>query len=62
MNPAIISRSGTYRGLLQFDFGTWRSVGGGGDPAGAPPAEQYYRGALLYRARGPAPWPVCGYR
>src|SRR5262249_52657348 len=33
MDPRAVSRGGTYRGLLQFDLGTWRSVGGRGDPA-----------------------------
>lgn len=59
-NPAAISRDGLYRGLLQFDYGTWRSVGGSGDPARASANEQYKRGAILYARRGSAPWPICG--
>lgn len=59
-NPAAVSPGGTYRGKYQFDQGTWESVGGHGDPAAAPEAEQDYRAALLYARAGPSPWPVCG--
>jgi hypothetical protein len=59
-NPTIVSSDGTYRGKYQFDFGTWESVGGSGDPAAAPEAEQDYRAALLYSRSGSSPWPVCG--
>jgi hypothetical protein len=59
-NPEAISPEGTYRGLFQFDQGTWESVGGEGDPAQAPAAEQDYRAALLYSESGSSPWPVCG--
>lgn len=59
-NPGAISPSGTYRGKYQFDYGTWASVGGSGDPAAASEQEQDERAAALYRARGSAPWPVCG--
>lgn len=59
-NPAAVSAGGTYRGLYQFDYGTWESVGGSGDPAAASAAEQTYRAALLYSESGSSPWPVCG--
>jgi hypothetical protein len=59
-NPEAISSDGTYRGLFQFDQGTWESVGGSGDPAAAPAAEQEYRAALLYSEAGSSPWPICG--
>jgi len=59
-DPTIVSSDGTYRGKYQFDFGTWESVGGSGDPAAAPEAEQDYRAALLYSRAGSSPWPVCG--
>lgn len=59
-NPTAVSAGGTYRGLFQFDQGTWESVGGHGDPAAASEAEQDYRAALLYERSGPSPWPVCG--
>ena len=59
-DPTAVSADGTYRGLFQFDYGTWASVGGTGDPAAAPAAEQYQRAAILYARSGTAPWPVCG--
>lgn len=59
-DPRIVSSDGSYRGKYQFDFGTWESVGGHGDPAAAPEAEQDYRAALLYSRSGSSPWPVCG--
>ena len=59
-NPEAVSPDGTYRGMFQFDQGTWESVGGSGDPAAAPAAEQEYRAALLYSESGSSPWPVCG--
>ncbi len=59
-DPAVVSSDGSYRGKYQFDYGTWASVGGSGDPAAAPEAEQDYRAALLYSRSGTSPWPVCG--
>jgi TolA-binding protein len=59
-DPTIVSADGTYRGKYQFDYGTWESMGGSGDPAAAPEAEQDYRAALLYAQSGSSPWPVCG--
>lgn len=59
-DPTIVSSDGTYRGKYQFDFGTWESVGGSGDPAAASEQEQDYRAALLYAQSGSSPWPVCG--
>jgi soluble lytic murein transglycosylase-like protein len=59
-NPAAVSSTGAYRGKYQFDYGTWAGVGGSGDPAAAPEAEQDYRAALLYSRSGSSPWPVCG--
>ena len=61
-NPRAVSASGQYRGKYQFDLGTWQSLGGSGDPAAAPEAEQDRIAAILYDRSGPAPWPVCGYR
>lgn len=57
---SAVSPDGTYRGRYQFDQRTWESMGGHGDPAAAPPREQDYRAARLYRARGTSPWPRCG--
>ena len=59
-DPAAVSSDGSYRGKYQFDYGTWESVGGSGDPAAAPEAEQDYRAALLYSQSGSSPWPICG--
>jgi soluble lytic murein transglycosylase-like protein len=59
-DPTAVSADGTYRGLYQFDEGTWQSVGGTGDPAAASPAEQTMRAAMLYARSGSSPWPVCG--
>jgi hypothetical protein len=59
-NYGAISPGGTYRGAYQFDYQTWQSVGGSGDPAAASPAEQDRRAAILYSQRGAQPWPVCG--
>lgn len=59
-NAAAVSANGLYRGLFQFDRGTWASVGGVGDPAAASREEQYRRAAMLYARAGAAPWPVCG--
>ena len=59
-NPAAVSSDGSYRGKYQFDYGTWESVGGSGDPAAASEQEQDYRAALLYAQAGSSPWPICG--
>jgi len=59
-DPTAISADGRYRGKYQFDRTTWAALGGSGDPAGAPEAEQDARAAQLLAARGTAPWPACG--
>jgi hypothetical protein len=59
-DPTSVSSTGTYRGKYQFSYATWAAVGGSGDPAAAPEAEQDYRAALLYHRSGPGQWPVCG--
>jgi soluble lytic murein transglycosylase-like protein len=59
-NPTAVSADGSYRGKYQFDYGTWESVGGSGDPAAASEEEQDYRAALLYSQSGSSPWPICG--
>jgi soluble lytic murein transglycosylase-like protein len=59
-DPTAVSSDGTYRGKYQFHPSTWESVGGSGDPAAAPEAEQDYRAALLLSQSGSSPWPVCG--
>ncbi len=59
-DPTAVSASGRYRGKYQFSRSTWRHLGGSGDPAAAPEAEQDRRAAALYASQGSAPWPVCG--
>lgn len=59
-DPRAVSSDGLYRGKYQFDRGTWQSQGGKGDPAKAPEAEQDFRAAILYKAAGSSPWPICG--
>jgi peptidoglycan hydrolase-like protein with peptidoglycan-binding domain len=59
-DPTAISPDGRYRGKYQFSRATWRDLGGTGDPAKAPEAEQDRLAAALLAERGTAPWPVCG--
>lgn len=59
-DPTAVSSDGSYRGKYQFHPSTWEAVGGSGDPAAAPEAEQDYRAALLYAQSGSSPWPICG--
>ena len=59
-NPRAIGGGGAFRGKYQFDYGTWASVGGHGDPAAAPEAEQDRRAQMLLDRAGTSPWPVCG--
>lgn len=59
-NYQAVNASGVYRGAYQFDFATWQTVGGTGDPAAAPPEEQDARARELYARRGHQPWPECG--
>jgi soluble lytic murein transglycosylase-like protein len=58
-DPTAVNAAGYY-GKYQFDMGTWASVGGTGNPAEAPEAEQDYRASLLYSQAGSSPWSVCG--
>jgi len=59
-NPTAIGGGGAYRGKYQFSYSAWASVGGKGDPAAAPEAEQDRRAAMLLARSGTSPWPVCG--
>lgn len=58
-DPTAISAGGQYRGKYQFDVQTWRELGGSGDPAQAPEAEQDRLAAKLLSLRGTSPWPNC---
>jgi hypothetical protein len=59
-DPTAIGGGGLYRGKYQFTYETWASVGGSGDPAAAPEAEQDARAAALLARDGAGQWPVCG--
>jgi hypothetical protein len=59
-DPTAIGGGGLYRGKYQFSYETWASVGGTGDPAAAPEAEQDARAAALLARDGAGHWPVCG--
>jgi hypothetical protein len=59
-DPSAVSSTGAYRGKYQFSTATWQAVGGSGDPATAPEAEQDRLATILYEQSGPAQWPVCG--
>jgi hypothetical protein len=58
-DPEAIGGGGAYRGKYQFTRETWRALGGTGDPATAPEAEQDRRALSLYRRSGIASWPGC---
>lgn len=58
-DPTAIGGGGLYRGKYQFSVETWQAVGGTGDPAAAPEAEQDRRATILYAQAGPGQWPVC---
>ncbi len=58
-DPTAVSPDGRYRGKYQFSRATWKSLGGTGDPAAAPEAEQDRLAALLYERQGPSAWPTC---
>jgi hypothetical protein len=58
-DPTTNTGNGFY-GKYQFTLSTWQSVGGTGNPAAAPEAEQDRRAAMLYAQSGSSPWPVCG--
>lgn len=55
-----IDTGNTFYGAYQFTWDTWQTVGGSGNPALAPAAEQDARARLLYAQRGSQPWPICG--
>jgi hypothetical protein len=59
-NPRAIGGGGSFRGMYQFTFSTWRVVGGWGDPAAAPRSEQTWRAWRLLKNHGSGHWPVCG--
>jgi Transglycosylase-like domain/Putative peptidoglycan binding domain len=58
-DPTEVSAGGRYRGKYQFSMGTWRAMGGEGDPAAAPEWLQDRIALKLYRRAGTSPWPNC---
>jgi Transglycosylase-like domain/Putative peptidoglycan binding domain len=58
-DPEAVSADGRYRGKYQFSRGTWRSLGGKGDPAKAAEWLQDRLALRLYRRSGSSPWPNC---
>ncbi len=58
-NPSTNTGNGFY-GKYQFTQSTWAAVGGSGNPAAAPEAEQDRRAAMLLARAGSGQWPVCG--
>lgn len=61
-DPAIVSRTGKFRGAFQFDLATYQSNGGSGDPAADPYEAQLAVAKRLHAARGWHPWPTCARR
>jgi len=59
-DPHAIGGGGAFRGKYQFTYETWAAMGGSGDPAAAPEAEQDRLAAKLYATAGAGQWPVCG--
>jgi hypothetical protein len=59
-DPRAIGGGGAFRGKYQFTYETWAAMGGSGDPASAPEAEQDRLAAKLYATAGAGQWPVCG--
>jgi transglycosylase-like protein/putative peptidoglycan binding protein len=58
-DPRAVSAGGRYRGKYQFDLGTWRSLGGAGDPAAASEDQQDRMAARLLARAGTSAWPSC---
>lgn len=58
-DPSAMSAGGRYRGKYQFSMGTWRAMGGEGDPVTAPEWLQDRIALKLYRRAGTSPWPNC---
>jgi hypothetical protein len=58
-DPTAVSSDGQYRGKYQFSMETWRAMGGTGDPAAAPEAEQDRIASELLAQSGTSAWPSC---
>ena len=58
-NARAVSANGLYRGKYQFSRATWQRLGGRGDPARAPEAEQDRIAAKQFAQSGTSAWPSC---
>ncbi|HJS83816.1 MAG TPA: transglycosylase family protein [Nitrososphaera sp.] len=58
-NPRAIGGGGRYFGAFQFSLGTWRSVGGTGNPIDHPYETQLAFAKKLQARSGWGQWPHC---
>ncbi len=59
LRPTVVSRTGKYHGLFQFDQRSWEYVGGTGKPSQASINEQFKRAKLLKAKQGWKAWSQC---
>ena len=55
----VVSKTGKYHGLFQFDERSWAYVGGTGKPSRASVREQFARAKALKKIQGWNAWPTC---
>lgn len=58
-DPRAVSRTGKFRGLVQFSLSSWHAVGMAGDPIDYPASVQIEAARRLYAIQGPGAWPYC---
>lgn len=61
-NPKAVGGGGRYFGAFQFSLGTWRSVGGTGNPTDHSYAVQLEAAKRLQARSGWSQWPACARR
>jgi hypothetical protein len=59
LRPDVVSKTGKYHGLFQFDQRSWAYVGGTGKPSRASVKEQLVRAKALKKIQGWEAWPTC---
>lgn len=59
LRPDVVSKTGKYHGLFQFDQRSWAYVGGTGKPSRATVREQFVRAKALKKIQGWEAWPTC---
>jgi hypothetical protein len=59
LRPDVVSKTGKYHGLFQFDQRSWAYVGGTGKPSRATVREQLVRAKALKKIQGWEAWPTC---